>query len=121
MGVKFSIITPYNSRDTIANTLESVLSQTIQDYEYLVIDGGSTDGTVEILEEYEKKFHGKMKFWSEKDQGIYDAMNKGIKRADGDIIGIINSDDWYEKDALENVLNSDTGEEYLVFHGLMNH
>lgn len=116
----FTIITPsFNSKDTIACTLESVLNQTIQDYEYLIIDGGSTDGTVEILKEYKDKFKGKMKFWSEKDNGIYDAMNKGIRKAQGEIIGIINSDDWYEKEALENVINSNTNEEYAIFHGMM--
>lgn len=120
MGVTFTIITPcYNSASTIRQTMESVLNQTVQDYEYLIIDGGSTDGTVEILREYEKKFQGKMRFWSEKDNGIYDAMNKGIRKASGKIIGIINSDDWYEKEALKNVLEYDTGEDDLIFHGMM--
>lgn len=120
MKLLFTIITPsFNSKATISCTLESVLNQTVQDYEYLIIDGGSTDGTVELLKEYMDKFSGKMKYWSEKDNGIYDAMNKGILKAKGKIIGIINSDDWYEKDALENVINSDTSEECLIFHGMM--
>lgn len=116
----FSIITPcLNSRDTIVRTLESVMSQTEQDFEYLIIDGGSTDGTKEILQEYKVRFNGKMTFWSEKDGGIYDAMNKGIRKAKGEIIGIINSDDWYEKDALENVKKYNSSEKCLIFHGMM--
>lgn len=92
--MKISIITVcYNSQDTIRDTLESVLSQTYENYEYLIIDGKSTDSTLNIIKEYEKKFDGKLKYVSEKDNGLYDAMNKGIKMASGDIIGIINSDD----------------------------
>lgn len=121
MGVTFTIITPcYNSASTIRQTMESVLNQTVQDYEYLIIDGGSTDGTVEILREYEKKFQGKMRFWSEKDSGIYDAMNKGIRKASGKIIGIINSDDWYEKEALENVLKEKKNQKKMgIYYGMM--
>lgn len=116
----FTIITPcFNSKDTIERTLESVLHQTNQGYEYLVIDGGSTDGTQDILKKYETAFGGKMKFRSEKDNGIYDAMNKGIRKASGKMIGIINSDDWYETDALENVAGSITDEKYQIFHGMM--
>lgn len=116
----FTIITPcFNSRKTIRRTLESVLDQTIQDYEYLIMDGGSTDGTLDIIREYENRFQGRMKYFSEKDNGIYDAMNKGIKYASGQIIGIINGDDWYEKDALENVLAVNSDEEFLIFHGMM--
>lgn len=88
------ITTTYNSSSTIRDTMNSVLRQTYQDIEYIVKDGGSTDGTVEILKEYEPKFHGRMKWMSEKDSGIYDGMNKGIEMATGDVIGILNSDDW---------------------------
>ena len=92
--MKISIITvSYNSEKTIKDTLESVLGQTYDNYEYLIIDGKSTDDTLKIVKEYEKKFKGKLKYISEKDKGLYDAMNKGIKMASGDIIGIINSDD----------------------------
>lgn len=99
--MKFSIITVcYNSISTIQQTIESVLNQTYSDFEYLVIDGGSNDGTVEILE----KFNGKLKYISEKDEGIYDAMNKGLKMANGEIIGMIGSDDFYpSNDVLEKV------------------
>lgn len=92
--MKVSIITVcYNSEKTIKDTLESVLNQTYKNYEYLIIDGKSKDNTLKIVEEYIPKFKGKLKIVSEKDNGLYDAMNKGIKKATGDIIGIINSDD----------------------------
>ncbi len=102
----FSIITIcYNSSKTIKETFESLLNQSCQDYEYLIIDGKSSDGTLEIIKEYEQKFQGRMNWQSEKDRGLYDAMNKGVLKAKGKIIGIINSDDWYEVDALEKVKN----------------
>lgn len=92
--MKISIITVcYNSEKTIEETIKSVLSQIYDNYEYLIIDGKSKDNTLEIVKKYEKKFNGKLKYISEKDKGLYDAMNKGIKMATGDIIGIINSDD----------------------------
>lgn len=92
--MKISIITVcYNSEKTIKNTLDSVLSQTYKNYEYIIIDGKSTDNTIKLIKKYEKKFQNKLKYISEKDNGIYDAMNKGIKLSTGDIIGIINSDD----------------------------
>lgn len=102
--MKISIITVcYNSEKTLPYTLKSVLEQTYKNYEYLIIDGKSTDNTLKIINEYESKFDGKLKYISEKDSGIYDAMNKGIKLATGDIIGIINSDDVL---AHENVFQS---------------
>ncbi len=92
--MKISIITVcYNSEKTIKDTIESVLNQSYQNYEYIIIDGKSKDNTLEIIKRYEKKFNGKLKWISEKDNGLYDAMNKGIKIATGDIIGMINSDD----------------------------
>ena len=92
--MKISIITVcYNSKKTIKDTLESVLKQTYKNYEYLIIDGLSKDNTIDIVKSYESKFDGRLKIVSEKDNGLYDAMNKGINLATGDIIGIINSDD----------------------------
>lgn len=100
--MKISIITvTYNSENTLKDTLESVLNQTYQNYEHIIIDGMSKDNTMKIVKEYEEKYNGKLKYISEKDTGLYDAMNKGIKMATGDIIGILNSDDKY---ANENVL-----------------
>lgn len=105
MGIKVSIITPcLNSEKTIRDTIESVLGQTYDNIEYILVDGGSTDRTVEIIEEYYPVFGGRLQYTSEKDKGIYDAMNKGIIRADGDVIGIINSDDWYENDVVKEIV-----------------
>jgi glycosyltransferase involved in cell wall biosynthesis len=105
--MKISIITvSYNSASTIKDTFESILLQTHSDIEYIVIDGNSSDGTVSIIKEYELKFNGKMKWISESDNGLYDAMNKGIKMATGDIVGILNSDDYYiSNDVISSVVN----------------
>ena len=103
----FSIITvTFNSAQTLAQTMESVLTQKVMPKEYLIIDGVSQDDTLAIARGYHDAFKDKgteLIIVSELDRGIYDAMNKGIRIASGDIIGIINSDDWYEKNALETV------------------
>lgn len=118
--IMFSIITvTYNSEKTICDTLESVLNQTYTNYEYIIIDGKSKDNTINIIKEYEEKFQGKLRYISESDNGIYDAMNKGIKMAKGDLIGIINSDDWYEKDALKNIIDSYKNCIYSIYYGYM--
>lgn len=92
--MKISIITVvYNNERTIKDALESVLGQSYKNIEYVIIDGKSTDNTVSIIKGYENKLGY---FVSEKDNGLYDAMNKGIQAATGDIIGILNSDDLYE-------------------------
>lgn len=102
--MKFSIVTiSYNSEKTIERTIKSILFQTYTDYEYIIVDGGSKDGTIDIIKKYEPMFNGRMKWKSESDKGIYDAMNKGIMRSSGNIIGIVNSDDWLEQDALASV------------------
>src|SRR5574344_1548295 len=98
----FSIITiSYNSERTIERTLQSILSQTFTNYEYIIIDGASSDQTLDIIKKYEPLFKGRMKWKSESDKGIYNAMNKGIKCSNGKVIGICNSDDWLEPNALE--------------------
>jgi len=92
--LKISLITvSYNSVQTIRSTINSVLSQDYPDVEYIIIDGGSLDGTVTIIDEYRAQIS---RVLSEPDKGMYDAMNKGIQLATGDIIGILNSDDVYE-------------------------
>ncbi|WP_160674375.1 glycosyltransferase family 2 protein [Clostridium sp. C8-1-8] len=102
----FSIVTvSYNSEKTIKDTIESVLNQSYKSYEYIIIDGSSTDKTLDIVKSYEREFQGKLAYISEKDKGIYDAMNKGINMSKGSFVGIINSDDWYESDALEKIYN----------------
>jgi glycosyltransferase involved in cell wall biosynthesis len=96
--MKISVITvTYQSGATVRDTIESVLKQEYQDYEYLVIDGGSKDNTIDIIREYEPKFGGRMRWVSEKDKGMYDGINKGIRMATGDVVGIINSDDFYHR------------------------
>ena len=91
--MKVSIITTaHNSAKTIEDTIQSVLNQTYPNIEYIITDGSSTDGTQEIVKRYGDKI---AKFVSEKDKGIYDGMNKGIQMAAGDIVGQINSDDFY--------------------------
>lgn len=100
-AVRFSIVTPvYNGETTIARTIQAVLDQMVSPYEYNIVDGSSSDRTVEICNSYREQFDNKgirYQIISEKDQGIYDGMNKGIRRSSGDFIGIINADDWYEK------------------------
>lgn len=107
MDIKFSIVTPvYNGGKTVARTIESVLNQSVAPSEYFVIDGASTDETLEVARRYTGGFEEKgirYEIISEKDNGIYDAMNKGIMRCTGDFIGIINSDDWYETNAIETM------------------
>lgn len=100
--MKFSIITiTYNSEKTIERTLKSVLEQTYADYEYIIVDGASKDSTMDIVRKYEPLFKGRMKWKSEPDAGIYNAMNKGIMCSTGEIIGIVNSDDWLESNTLQ--------------------
>lgn len=102
---RVSIITPcLNSEKTIRDTIESVLRQTYQNIEYIIVDGGSADGTIPIIKEYIPLFQGRLRYISEKDKGIYDAMNKGIKMSRGCLIGIINSDDYYECTAVEKAV-----------------
>lgn len=96
--MKFSVVTvSYNSAETIEDTIISVLAQNGVDFEYIIIDGGSKDGTLEIVNKYKDKI---AKIVSESDKGIYDAMNKGVKMATGDIVGILNSDDFYKDTAV---------------------
>ena len=99
-----SIITVcFNSEKTIRQTIESVLSQTYENIEYIIIDGGSSDGTIAIIDEYEGKLS---KFVSEPDLGFYDAINKGIRLASGDFIGIVNSDDFFvSNDIVETLVD----------------
>ena len=114
-----SIITAtFNSAKTLKDTIQSVLRQTNKDFEYLIIDGGSTDETIDIVKSYESEFSGRLKWVSEKDQGIYDAMNKGIKMASGDVVGILNSDDDFTSDdILQTVDNAFKSHEIDAIYG----
>lgn len=92
--MKISLITvTFNSGGTLRDTIQSVLSQTYPEIEYIIVDGLSEDSTIDIIKEYVPLFQGRLKWISEKDNGLYDAMNKGFKMATGEIVGIINSDD----------------------------
>lgn len=110
-----SIITVvYNGEKYLENTFLSVLNQTYHNIEYIVIDGGSTDGTLDII----RKYDNRISYWvSEPDEGISDAFNKGISFASGDIIGIINADDWYELDTIEKVIERFSECKADIVHG----
>ena len=101
--MKISIITVvWNNKETIQDAVNSVLNQTYKNIEYIIIDGASTDGTIEIIQSYGDKIS---KFISEPDGGLYDAMNKGIELSNGDIVGMLNSDDFYiDEFVIENVI-----------------
>lgn len=100
--MKISIITVvYNNKDTIIDAISSVLSQDYDDLEYIIVDGASTDGTIEVIADVIIKFSERnITFVSEKDDGLYDAMNKGIQVATGDFLGFLNSDDIYADDSV---------------------
>lgn len=103
--MKISIITvTYNRANVITDAIKGVLHQKYKDYEYIIVDGASNDNTKEILKAYESTFEGRMQWISEPDNGLYDAINKGIKMATGDIVGIINSDDFFHRDDTFNVI-----------------
>lgn len=114
-----TILTPcYNSEKTIEKTLQCIENQTYPNIEYIIIDGDSTDGTQKIIEQHQSRLPKQFKLISEKDHGIYDAMNKGIRQAKGQLIGIVNSDDWYEPDTVEQVVRAYQGNEYEVIYGM---
>lgn len=107
MSGLMSVVTPcYNSAETIVRTLESVEKQAYPDMEHVIIDGGSTDGTLDILREYSAQVSYPVRITSEPDSGIYDAMNKGVRASGGELIGIINSDDWYEPGAFARIIDA---------------
>ena len=103
--MKVSIITiTYNSEATLKDTIESVVNQSYNDIEYIIVDGKSTDNSLSIIESYKDKIS---KVISEKDKGLYDALNKGIALATGDLIGIIHSDDFYTNNfVIEKIVKS---------------
>ena len=115
--MKISLITAtFNSRSTLCDTIKSVLAQSYQEIEYIVVDGLSKDGTVDIIKGYEPYFKGRMKWISEKDNGLYDAINKGIRIATGDVVGILNSDDFFTSTTIvEKVAKSFTTEVDAVY------
>ena len=99
--MKISIVTAtYNSGKTLRDTMRSVLRQQYDDYEHIIVDGGSKDNTMDIVREFEPLYGGRLRWISEPDKGIYDAMNKGIRMATGDVVGLLNSDDFYSSDVI---------------------
>ena len=104
--MKISIITAtYNSGATLRDTLESVLSQDYADFEHIIVDGSSKDDSLDIVKEFEPRYNGRLRWISEPDKGIYDAMNKGILMATGDVIGLLNSDDFYTSADILSTVN----------------
>lgn len=111
--MKYSIITVnYNNKEGLCKTIESVIHQTYRDFEFIVIDGGSTDGSVEVLKEYDAQID----YWvSEPDGGIYQGMNKGIKKATGEYLNFMNSGDcFFSSDILEKVSNYNSNADFIV-------
>lgn len=119
MNTRFSIVTvTYNSSKTVEQTIQSVLSQTYSNFEYIIVDGASKDGTVDIIKRYAAS-DSRVRYISEPDNGIYDAMNKGIRMASGDAIALLNSDDYYEPDALENIAKYIPEGSFYVVYGMV--
>ena len=119
MSSKYSVVTVCkNSEATIRQTIESVIYQTFDNWEYIIIDGASKDATIDIIKEYIEEFPEKIKFVSEPDSGIYDAMNKGIRMATGDFVAVLNSDDYYERNALREIENNVSTREKTVYYAM---
>lgn len=112
-----SIITiTYNAERWLERTMRSVLGQTCKEYEYIIVDGGSKDGTVDIIKRLEPEFKGRLSWKSEPDKGLYDAMNKGIARAKGDFVWFINAgDEIYAPETLAHVVAAATDDTDIVY------
>ncbi len=111
--MRYSIITVnFNNKEGLRKTVESVIHQTYRDFEFIIIDGGSTDGSVEVLKEYDTHID----YWvSEPDGGIYQGMNKGIKKANGDYLNFMNSGDcFYNEDVLQHVIDKQLDSDIIV-------
>lgn len=114
-----SIITvTYNAKNYLEQTIQSVIAQTYPNIEYIIIDGGSTDGTIDVI----KKYDNHIAHWvSEPDRGIYDAMNKGIRLAHGKLIGMVNASDYYEPNTVQRVIEAYQAKPNVgIFHGNIN-
>ena len=125
MSIPVTILTvSFNAENTIARTIESVMNQSYKNIEYIVIDGASHDQTAAIAESYIERFTSregrKMTVISEPDKGMYDALNKGANLAHGVIVGQINSDDWYEPDAVQTMAELYEREGYDLAWGSLN-
>ena len=119
MSLMFSIVTvTFNSAKTLEQTIKSVLSQGYTDFEYIIVDGASTDGTLDIIKRYASS-DSRIKYISEPDGGIYEAMNKGISMSTGEVVALLNSDDYYEPNALESVANYIPNVDSYVVYGVV--
>ena len=115
--MKISIITiAFNSEETIEDTIKSVIAQDYKDVEYIIIDGGSTDDTLQIVEKYKDKI---AKVVSEPDKGIYDAMNKGVRASTGELVGILNSDDFYASETVLSEIAQAIGDKDSIYADLV--
>lgn len=115
--MKISIITiAFNSEETIEDTIKSVIAQDYKDVEYIIIDGGSTDDTLQIVEKYKDKI---AKVVSEPDKGIYDAMNKGVRASTGELVGILNSDDFYASETVLSEIVQAIGDKDSIYADLV--
>jgi glycosyltransferase involved in cell wall biosynthesis len=115
------ITTSFNSERTIARTIESILRQSYANIECIIIDGGSSDSTMQIISSYSAQFSGRLRYISERDHGMYDAMNKGILLSTGVLIGILNSDDWYEPDAVAVMVEQYLKSPAAVLYGILRY
>ncbi len=115
--MKISIITiAFNSEETIEDTIKSVVAQDYKDVEYIIIDGGSTDGTLQIVDKYKDNI---AKVISEPDKGIYDAMNKGVRASMGELVGILNSDDFYASNTVLSEIADAIGDKDAIYADLV--
>ena len=115
--MKISIITiAFNSEETIEDTIKSVVAQDYKDVEYIIIDGGSTDGTLQIVDKYKDNI---AKVISEPDKGIYDAMNKGVRASTGELVGILNSDDFYASNTVLSEIADAIGDKDAIYADLV--
>lgn len=107
----------FNNVHTLEQTIISVVNQSYKNIEYIIIDGGSTDGSVDLI----RKYKSQISYWvSEPDKGIYYAMNKGLSIANGELVGVLSSDDWYESTSVEKVVNYyELNPEVDIIHGLL--
>lgn len=106
----------YNGQKHLEQSIQSVMNQTYDNIEYVIIDGNSSDGTLDIIKKYEESID----YWqSEPDKGIYDAMNKGISLASGDYIVLLNADDWFDCDLVKNAVNEIRDRKYDVIYGVL--
>ena len=124
--MKISIVTiNYNGGKTLKRTIESIYQQSYNEkFEYIIVDGKSTDNSLEIIKEYQNKFLERnvlYKWVSESDSGIYNAMNKGIALSSGKIIGLLNSDDWYERDTLKKVIENFENSNIDMLYGMLRY